>query len=114
MFLLNVPILWKSQSQKCLSLSSSEAEFHALSEAAKDIKFVHMLMESMGFEVQLPIVAKVDNIGALFVTENVSTEGRTKHMDLRTCYVNKMAEEGFLKFEFVNTKTTWLMVSPKM
>ena len=104
LFLLKVPILWKSKSQKCLSLSSSEAEFYALSEAAKDIKFVHMLMESMGFEIQLPIVAKVDNVGALFMTENVSSAGRTKHMDLRMRYVNKMAEEGFLKFEFVNTK----------
>jgi hypothetical protein len=71
LFLMNVPILWKSKAQKSLALSSSEAEYYALSEAAKDIKFVHMLLTSMGMEVILPIVVKVDNVGAIFMTENI-------------------------------------------
>jgi hypothetical protein len=103
LFLMNVPILWKSKAQKSLALSSSEAEYYALSEAAKDIKFVHMLLTSMGMKVILPIVVKVDNVGAIFMTENISTSGRTKHLDLRTRYVNTMAEEGFIKFEFVRS-----------
>jgi hypothetical protein len=57
----------------------------------------------MGMKVILPIVVKVDNIGAIFMTENISTSGRTKHLDLRTRYVNTMAEEGFIKFEFVRS-----------
>jgi hypothetical protein len=103
LFLMNVPILWKSKAQKSLALSSSEAEYYALSEAAKDITFVHMLLTSMGMQVILPIVVKVDNVGAIFMTENISTAGRTKHLDLRTRYVNTMAEEGFIKFEFVRS-----------
>jgi len=103
LFLMNVQILWKSKSQKTLALSSSEAKYYALSEAAKDIKFAHMLLISMGIEVELPIIVRVDNVGALFMTENISMAGRTKHLDLRTRFVNQMAEEGFLKFEFVKS-----------
>ena len=36
-FLLGVPILWKSKSQKSVTLSSSEAEYFAMSEAVKDV-----------------------------------------------------------------------------
>jgi hypothetical protein len=34
-FLLGVPILWKSKSQKSVALSSSEAEYFAMNEAVK-------------------------------------------------------------------------------
>ena len=101
LFLMNVPILWKSKAQKLLALSSSEAEYYALSEAAKDVKFVHMLLITMGMRVELPIIVKVDNVGAIFMTENISTAGRTKHLDLRARYVNNLVEDGFMKFEFV-------------
>ena len=104
LILMNVPILWKSKGQKTIALSSSEAEYYALSEAAKDIKFVYMLLIKMKMKVKLPITVYVDNIGAIYMTENISTAGRTKHLDLRARYVNKLAEEGFLKFEFVRSK----------
>ena len=55
----------------------------------------------MGLEVEFPIIVRVDNVGAIFMTEYITTSGRTKHLDLRTRFVNQMAEEGFLKFEFV-------------
>jgi hypothetical protein len=37
MYFMNVPIMWKSCLQKAVSLSSTEAEYYALSEAAKEI-----------------------------------------------------------------------------
>ena len=55
-FLLAVPILWKSKAQRSVSLSSSEAEYFALSEAAKEIKFVAHILITMGIPVRLPIV----------------------------------------------------------
>jgi hypothetical protein len=36
-FLSGVPILWKSKSQKSVTISSSEAEYFAMSEAVKDV-----------------------------------------------------------------------------
>ena len=103
LYLMNVPILWRSKSQKAIALSSSEAEYYALGEAAKDVKFVHMLLTSMSLKVNLPIVVKVDNVGAIFMTENISTSGRTKHLDLRARYVNKMVDDKFIRFEFVRS-----------
>jgi hypothetical protein len=82
-FLLGVPILWKSKAQRSVTLSSTEAEFVALLEAAKDIKSVAQVLESMGIKVELPIVVRVDNVGTIFMSENVSTTSQTRHVDLR-------------------------------
>jgi len=71
-FLLRVPIVWKSNSQKNVSLSSSEAEFVALSEAVKEIKFVVQVLELIGVKVKFLIIVRVDNVGAIFMAENMT------------------------------------------
>ena len=62
LYLMEVPISWKSKSQKSVILSSNEAEFMAMSEAAKEVKFVYQVLKSMGIPVRLPIIIQVDNI----------------------------------------------------
>jgi predicted glycosyltransferase len=73
----------------------------ALSEAAKDIKFVPQVLESMGIKVELPIVMRVNNVGAIFMSENVSTTSRTRHIDVRYHYVREYVEDGFVRILFV-------------
>ncbi len=41
---------------KSVTLSSSEAEYVALAEAAKEVKFVYWLLQSMGMKVKTPII----------------------------------------------------------
>jgi hypothetical protein len=55
-YLLGVPICWRSKGQKGVTLSSSEAEYVAISEAVKEIRFIYCLLESIGMNVKLPIV----------------------------------------------------------
>ncbi|MCU9931140.1 Ty1/Copia family ribonuclease HI, partial [Escherichia coli] len=57
------PISWKFKSGKSVTLLSTEAEYYASSEAAKELAFVHNLIKSMGIELQLPIILQVDNTG---------------------------------------------------
>jgi hypothetical protein len=35
----------------------------------------------MGIEIKLPILIKVDNVGAIYVSNNFSLSPRTKHID---------------------------------
>ena len=102
-FLMGVPISWKSRAQRSVTLSSSEAEFVALSEAAKEIKFIVQVLLSIGIEVALPVIVRVDNVGAIFMAENVSTSSRTKHVDIRYHFVQEFIEDGFIKIIFVRT-----------
>ena len=87
-----------------ISLSSSEAEYYALSEAAKEIAFIYQLMMTMGIETELPIIARVDNMGAIFMAENITTSNRAKHVDLRARYISEFIEAGFIKIIFVRSR----------
>ena len=104
MYLCGVPISWRSKAMKHVTLSSSEAEYVSLSEAAKEVKFVVQLIESMGIDVQKPVEIKVDNLGAIFMANNVTVSPRTKHVDIRYRYITELIENGLIKVKFVKTE----------
>jgi hypothetical protein len=59
-FLLGITILGKSKAQKSVTLSSAEAEFVALSEAAKEFKSVMQVLETIGIKLKLPIIIRAE------------------------------------------------------
>jgi hypothetical protein len=73
MFLLGVPICWRSKAQKGVTLSSSKAEYVAMLEAVKEIRCIYHLLRSMFIEVKLPIIVRCDNVEAIFMAENLSS-----------------------------------------
>ena len=46
-YFCGVPVAWKSKSMKSVVLSTTEAEYVAVSEVVKDIKFVYQMLRSM-------------------------------------------------------------------
>ncbi len=70
-FLMGVPSSWKSHAQRSMTLSSSKAEFIALSKATKDIKFIVQVLLSIGIKVKLSAIVQVDKISGIFMAENV-------------------------------------------
>jgi hypothetical protein len=98
------PISWKSKSGKSVTLSSTEAEYYAVSEAAKELVFVNNILRSMDISVQLPIPLHVDNTGAIYLANNFTTGQRTKHIDIRAHYVRELIVMGFLMTIFVRSE----------
>ena len=104
-FLNGVPIAWRSRSQKVVSLSSSEAEFYACAEAVREVPFVAQILLFLGIPVKTPVDVWIDNVGAIFMTENRTSSSRTRHMDTRWWYVTQLQEEDkLIKVKFVRTK----------
>jgi len=104
-FLNGVPIAWRSRSQKVVSLSSSEAEFYACAEAVREVPFVAQILLFLGIPVKTPVSVWIDNVGAIFMTENRTSSSRTRHMDTRWWYVTQLQEEDkLIKVQFVRTK----------
>jgi hypothetical protein len=46
--------------------------------------FVLQLLKSMHIKVELPITVRVDNIVAIWMSQNVNTSSRTKHVHIHT------------------------------
>ncbi len=77
LYFCGAPIAWKSKSGKSVTLSSTEAEYFALSEVAKEVIFVKQLVASMEITIAFPIIIKVDNVGAIYLANNHTTSQRT-------------------------------------
>ena len=58
----------------------------------------------MGINVQLPITVHVDNMGAVFMSNNVTTTNRTKHVDVRSKFVREFVQDGVIVIRFVRSE----------
>lgn len=97
-------IAWKSKSGKSVTLSSTEAEYFAISEIAKEAIFAKNVLETMGIQLEFPIIINVDNTGAIFIANNYAVGQRTKHIDVRTHFVREFIEDGIIKVIFVRSE----------
>ena len=58
-------------------LSTTEAEYIALSEVVKELKFIIQLLYTMKIQVGIPITAYVYNVGAILQSNNRTISERT-------------------------------------
>lgn len=77
------PIAWSSSLQRVTALSSSEAEYMAISEALKELLWLRPLLESLGLKQIREIELKVDNQAAIAMSKNPEFHRRTKHIGVR-------------------------------
>ena len=103
-YLCGIPIMWKSKSQKAVTLSSTEAEYYSLSELCSELIFVKNMLEFLGTKINFAIIAKVDNVGAMFLSNNYALSQRTKHISIRQHFVRQYVEDGIVKVLFVRSK----------
>ena len=101
-----IPIAWRSKGMKSVVLSTTEAEYMALSEVVKELKFIVQLLQTMNVEVELPITVHMDNVGAIWLSNNRTTSDRTKHIDIWTSFVKEYQEDGKIITKFVKSEDT--------
>ncbi|KAK7861884.1 hypothetical protein R5R35_001481 [Gryllus longicercus] len=100
-FLLsNGAVTWSSQTQKAVTLSTTEAEYVAASEATKEVTWIRQFLDDIGEPVQEPTNLKMDNQGALCLVKNPVFHKRTKHVDIKY-YIREKLEEGTISVSFV-------------
>ena len=73
-------ITWKSKKQTTIALSSTEAEYVALSEAAHEACWLRNLFEELGYPQKSPTVIKGDNDGSIAMAKNQQFHSRSKHI----------------------------------
>jgi hypothetical protein len=83
-------IAWKSKASNSVTLSSTEAEYVALSEITKEVIFVKQVLETMRIGVKLPIIINEDNVGAIYLSNNHSLGQITKQVDMRRHFVGEL------------------------
>ena len=89
---------------KSVVLSTTETQYMALSQVVKELKFIVQLLQTMNITVELPITVHVDNVGAIWLSNNRNTGDRTKHIDIRTSFVNEYQEDGEIIIKIVKSE----------
>ncbi len=81
-------ISWLSKKQGIVALSTSEAEYIALSSAAQEAVWLHRLLHDLG-EQPGAVTLMENNQSAIALTKNPVAHCRSKHIDIRYHYVRE-------------------------
>jgi hypothetical protein len=66
-YLMNVPVCWRTKAQRGVTLSRIKNKYVAISEVLMDIKFIYYLLREIGIELNRPITMKTENVLAMFM-----------------------------------------------
>lgn len=89
------PVSWSSRRQKSVALSTTEAEYIAASEAAKDVVWLTRLFNEISTLTAVPVLL-IDNMSAVKLVQNPVFHRKSKHIDVRYHFVREKHEEGRL------------------
>ncbi|XP_069361062.1 uncharacterized protein [Maniola hyperantus] len=96
-------ICWNSQKQKTIALSTAEAEYVSLSEAAKEAVFLRRFMAELTRKPCEAITLYTDSQSAMAIAQNPVHHQRTKHIDVRYQFIREAIENGEISLIYKET-----------
>jgi hypothetical protein len=102
----NGAIAWRSQRQPTVALSTMEAEYMALTEATKELKWIRTLLAELGYtngKPSTPTDLYSDNQSAIALAKNPVSHARAKHIDLRHHFVREAIQDKVIWVQYIPT-----------
>ncbi|KAE8186284.1 hypothetical protein CF335_g7486, partial [Tilletia laevis] len=97
------PVTWRSKLQDTVSVSSTEAEYVALSEATREAIWAVQLLGELQIRKKGPVDMYTDNTGAEALARNPQAHQRTKHISIHHHLVRDSNNDGTIKVRRVHT-----------
>lgn len=97
------PIAWRSQKQKCVSTSTTEAEIIAASSAVKTLIWLKTLFENIKKDLPVPVLM-MDNASAEKWVKLTKFRDRTKHIDVQYRFVRQVYSDGVMEIKHVSSE----------
>jgi hypothetical protein len=97
-------ISWKSRKQATVLLSSTEAEYKAMSDSCKEAVWLRNILSELCLRPKAALPLHVDNEGAEALAKNPEHHTRTKHIDARYHFVRHCVKRRRLSIFHVSTK----------
>ncbi|GJV16908.1 copia protein [Tanacetum coccineum] len=96
-------VSWSSKKQKCTAISSTKAEYIALSGCCAQILWMRSQLTDYGFQFnKIPLY--YDNKSAIALCCNNVQHSRAKHIDVRYHFIKEQVENGIVELYFVRTE----------
>ena len=97
----NSSIAWTSKLQPTVSLSTTEAEYMVLSEAAKDIVYLRRLFIELGKPTDKPTTISSDNQSCLKLVSNPVLHNRTKHISIQDHFIREKVASQDISIKYI-------------
>jgi hypothetical protein len=95
-------VSWQSKLQKCVALSTTEAEFIATTEACKEMLWMKRFLHELG-QGQQKYAMYCDSQSVIHLSKNSSFHMRSKHIDVRYHWIRDMLDSKQLQLEKIHT-----------
>jgi len=102
-FLGDSLIHWKSKKQDVVALSSTEAEYRAMSYASRNIVHLRRLLWELGVSTSRSTPLHCDNKSAIQIAQNPVFQERTKHIEIDAHYVRQQYLRGVVSLPYVSS-----------
>ena len=97
-------VSWRSCKQTCVALSTSEAEYMALSSTAQEAVWIRQLLSEIKRESLQTILVYEDNQSAICLSKNPQYHGRSKHIDIKYHYIRDQVKDGVIDVQYCKTE----------
>lgn len=96
-------IAWKSRRQPTVALSTTEAEYMASADAARQATWLRLLLDDLqiGLTTNEPISILNDNNGCIALSKNPVHHERSKHIAMRHHFLREKVEDHSVKLDFI-------------
>ena len=96
---------WKSNTHKCISTATCEAEYVALCDASKEALFTRAVLAFFQPELSgMRVDIFGDNEGAKVIADNPSSASRSKHIDVKLHFIRGLIRTGEVRILHVGTE----------
>lgn len=99
----NNAISWESRKQPTVALSSTEAEYMSISNAAKEAIYLRKLLEELGFGKQEAVKLNVGNQGGMKLATNPVFHNRSKHIDIKYHHIRDVVKNEEIELIYCST-----------
>ena len=97
-------VSWQSKRQVCVSRSTTEAEYMALSSAAQEAVWLRRLLNDIGLTQETPSLIYENNRGAIQLSKNAKFHNRTKHIDISVHFVREKVNDQVVNVDYCQTE----------
>ena len=93
---------WQSRLQKCVSLSTTDAEYIAAVDACKEVLWMKNFLQELGMKKE-KYGLFCDSQSAIYLAKNSSLHSRTKHIDVRYHWIRDVVNSKMVHLEKIHT-----------
>jgi hypothetical protein len=95
-------VSWKAKKQVVTALSTLEAEYMAMTQAAKEAVWIRQLIRELGSSLDA-VTLFGDNQGAISLARNAVFHYRTKHIDVQYHFIREQVANGTIDLQYLAT-----------